>query len=420
MSDLKKIIGIADYKVFAGPGWPSYNSLVHGFTATDPKVQQQIDNFIQMMTQTYNEIIITGDLLAEQNQQRQSQTFYDKKYSTANPCQVPWNTLGVNSNGNIYICESPSWVPKFVGNICNATNIYDILNSKTAQQIRQEILQGRYFYCNNKICRFFSKIDPVDYAHALDKDELIPLEFVSTVDTMVTAIPRNLIFDFDYTCNFKCPSCRTELINNNKHHVIRSTNDQIVEKIKQLIIDKIEDQPVNIRWCGGEPFISDVYFELLQYISDSGKTNIRHVIQTNGSYLKSKADLLIKLLPATTELRVSFDAATEQTYNKIRINGVWDTLLANVKWVREYIDTNQLDTNLSADFVVQLDNYHEIPAFVELCGQLGIRQINFQKMWNWGTWEQQTFDEKNIFNPAHPQHPELLNMFKQANRPIPF
>jgi hypothetical protein len=29
------------------------------------------------------------------------------------------------------------------------------------------------------------------------------------------------------------------------------------------IIDKIENQPIDIRWCGGEPFISEVYLDLM-------------------------------------------------------------------------------------------------------------------------------------------------------------
>jgi MoaA/NifB/PqqE/SkfB family radical SAM enzyme len=232
----------------------------------------------------------------------------------------------------------------------------------------------------------------------------------------VTAIPGDLIFDFDYTCNFKCPSCRTELINNNKHHVIRKINDNIVDKIKTLVIDQIENQPISIRWCGGEPFISESYLTLMNYILDTGKTNIKHIIQTNGSYLKSKQDLLQKLLPSTQEVRISFDAATEATYKKIRVNGQWDLLLDNVRWFKQFVSKNNFYTQISADFVVQLDNYREIPLFVELCAQLGIDNINFQKMWNWGTWPQAVFDSKNVYNPTHSKFAELQDIFKQINR----
>lgn len=420
MTDLKKIISVKDYKIFAGPDWPSYADLVNNVPAVKENIQQEVTEFIRMMTQTYNEIMISGETLAEQNQLRQSQVFYDKKYKTDNYCKTPWTTMGVNANGNVFICSSPSWVPKFVGNLLEANDVYEILNSQTAQEIRQEILAGRYFYCNNKICNFFATVPPSSYSTEYNTQALTPLKYEPSPSLVIDNIPRNLIFDFDYTCNFKCPSCRTELINNNKHHVIRPINNDIVNKVKKLVIDNIKNQSIQIRWCGGEPFISEVYLELFDYIVASNKTNIKHIIQTNGSYLQSKSELLIKMLPAIIELRISFDAATDVTYQKIRVNGVWDTLLDNVKWVKNYIDLNNLNTKLIADFVVQRDNYHEIPAFVDLCNQLGIKIINFQKMWNWGTWSQQEFEHKNIFDPLHPEYLSLVEMFKQANKPVPF
>jgi sulfatase maturation enzyme AslB (radical SAM superfamily) len=415
--DLKKIISIQDYRTFAGPDWPSYDSIVAGATADNVAIQQEVEEFVAMMRQTFDEINISGNVLAEQNQQRQQQVFYDKHYTAPTHCRIPWNTLGVNNNGDVFLCSSPSWIPKFAGNILESVNIYEILNSATAQQIRQEILAGRYYYCNNKICSFFGAIDPATYQSSPQANQQ-PLPFSSQAP--VTAVPRYLIFDFDYTCNFKCPSCRTELINNNKHHVIRPVNNRIVEKIKQLIIDQIQHQPVEIRWCGGEPFISEVYMDLFEYIVDTKKTNIQHIIQTNGSYLRSKSHLVEKLMPTIKELRISFDAATADTYQKIRVNGNWDLLISNVQWIINLIAQSNARTKVTADFVVQRDNYKEIPAFVQLCNSLGIQHINFQKMWNWGTWPQQVFDHNNIYDPAHPLYNELANAFEKTGRKILF
>lgn len=418
MTDLRKIIQIKDYNAFAGPDWPSYQQILDGKTVGNASIQSEVSEFVSMMTQTYNDITIDGNILAEQNQQRQDQIFFDKQLHSIDHCQTPWNTLGVNNNGDIFICSSPSWIPKFVGNILEVQTIFDALNSSMAQKIRQEILAGRYFYCNNRICGFFNKI-PLDTYQTLPLDTQ-PLPSLTSHDLLIDQIPKNLIFDFDYTCNFQCPSCRTELINNNKHHIIRPINNDIVAKIKHLIIDQIKDQSVEIRWCGGEPFISEVYLDLLTYITHLDKTNIRHVIQTNGSYLRKKSDLLEKMLPSMTELRVSFDAATPDTYHKIRVHGQWEVLLENVRWARSLIDSRGTGTLLSADFVVQADNYKEIPEYVKLCNGLGIDKITFQKMWNWGTWPKDIFKEKNVYNPDHPEYANLLAVFKQAHIPIDF
>jgi len=418
MTDLGKIISYKDYQNFAGPDWPSYQSIIEQQYITDNGTQKEVDKFVKMMTQTYQELTLPGSELAASNQQRQNQIFFDKKININQRCSVPWNTLGINANGEIFICVSPSWIPKFVGNIQKINNIYEALNSDTALQIRNEIVNNRYFYCNNQICNFFKNIPSELYNTQPDNDHQSLVALPDSIDDQlqVTAIPRDLIFDFDYTCNFKCPSCRTELINNNKHHVIRKINDNIVDKIKTLVIDQIDNQSISIRWCGGEPFISESYLTLMNYILDTGKTNIQHIIQTNGSYLQSKQDLLQKLLPSTHEVRISFDAATEATYQKIRVNGQWDLLLDNVRWFKQFVSKNNFSTQISADFVVQLDNYREMPLFVKLCAQLGIDNIRFQKMWNWGTWPQAVFDSKNVYNPTHSKFAELQDIFKQINR----
>jgi MoaA/NifB/PqqE/SkfB family radical SAM enzyme len=417
---LKKIISRTDYKTFAGPDWPSLDDIIAGIPSKDLSIQSEVDEFVAMMKQTYSEITITGEVQAKNNQQRQNQIFFDKHYHGRPGCRVPWNTMSVTNNGEVFVCSCSSWVPISVGNILHATDIYDILNSKSAQRIRQEISASRYFYCNNQICNFFGKVNPVDYQSVPQTDDHTPIEWIEQDQSTVSSIPINLIFEFDYTCNFRCPSCRTELVNNNKHHVIRPINDQIAYKIKHLVIDQIQSQPVQITWGGGEPFISDVYLELLEYILSTGKQNIRHVIHTNGSYLKSKSEMLKKLLPTLDELRISFDAATEETYKKIRVNGQWNQLLENVQWVQDMIQQNQLSLKIRADFVVQIDNYKEIPAFVKLCEQLGITAINFQKMWNWGTWPAGVFAEKNVYNPDHPQYDELVEIFAQSDREILF
>jgi sulfatase maturation enzyme AslB (radical SAM superfamily) len=419
MIDLAQIISPKDYKTFAGPDWPSYQDILSGTIVGNASIQQEVTEFVEMMTQTYQEIVLDGAILAEQNQQRQRQVFFNKQLQSSSRCNRPWNTMSINHGGDIFICSCSSWLPKLVGNLLHTDSVFDALNSDTAQKIRQEIQAGRYFYCNNQICSFFKNIDPKTYQYSPVDTE--PLPFASdNQQLLITQIPKNLIFDFDYTCNFQCPSCRTELINYNKHHVIRPINNNIVNRIKHQIIDQIQQQPVEISWGGGEPFISEAYLDLLEYIMQTGKSNIRHIIQTNGSYLQKKSELIEKLLPTLAELRVSFDAATAETYRKIRVNGQWDALLANVRWARETITAAQTNTILQADFVVQADNYKEIPKFIELCNSIGIDRINFQKMWNWGTWPEDIFLSKNVNRSEHTDYVELVSIFKQANIPMGF
>ena len=403
------------YQNFAGSDWPSYDNFLNGKTVVSSKIQKEIDQFVAVAVNRYGNLNIgNGEKVADENRQRQGQIFVNKTLATKQRCQVPWNTMGINSNGEVFICSSPSWIPQFVGNLIEANDVFDVLNSDTARKIRQEIVKGRYYYCNNKLCNFFGNLSTTEYVVG---NEHIPLELDDTlIETKITQIPANLIFDFDYTCNFKCPSCRTEVINWNQDFLRRPINDQIVDRIKKLIIDKIEHQKISIRWAGGEPFMSEAYLDLFEYIIASGKTNIQNIIQTNGSNLNGR--VVKMLLPYIEELRISFDAGTEPTYNKIRVNGNWNKLLDNVKYIVDLKKQQQLRTKITADFVVQLENYQEIPKFVALCKLLGIENINLQKMWNWGTWDTEEFKKNNVYDRDHKNFTKLKQYFKMVNIPI--
>jgi MoaA/NifB/PqqE/SkfB family radical SAM enzyme len=117
-------------------------------------------------------------------------------------------------------------------------------------------------------------------------------------------------------------------------------------------------------------------------------------------------------------IRVSFDAACAETYQRVRVNGQWNQLLENVRWLREQINLIAPDCRLEADFVVQLDNYEEIPAFVKLCDQLGIDHINWQKMWNWDTWSPVEFSKRNVYTVEHELYPDLVDVFADAGQPM--
>jgi hypothetical protein len=110
-NQLDKIIGQNDYKVFAGPDWPSYQQLINGELGSQENIQTEVKDFIRMMEETYYAQTMHGDVLAQSNQQRQQQKFFDKKYHGP-ACRIPWETMGINANGDVFICSSPSWIPK--------------------------------------------------------------------------------------------------------------------------------------------------------------------------------------------------------------------------------------------------------------------------------------------------------------------
>ena len=348
-----------------------------------------------------------------------SQILFDKQITNLPMCTNPWKRLVINEYGLTYICSSPAWLPKSIGSILEYTDMFDLLNSYEARSIRSEVETNRYTYCNHKICGYLSpnrsEIDIQVSQSSLDSMLLTEEQF--TLASRVTKLPSEICFDFDYTCNFKCPSCRTDIVNHNMGPQV-SGMQQLVEKIKHLILDKYNETntPLTIRWAGGEPFVSHAYLELWKYIVSLNNKLIKNVIQTNGSYLMKRSNLLTNFLPFVDEMRISFDAGSADTYKAIRVNGEWNSLMDNCRYMKTLRDNQKgRKIRLSSDFLVQLDNYKEIPQYIEVAKSLGFDKINLTKMWNWGTGGDDEFSRINVSDPAHPEYQLLIDIVSKYN-----
>lgn len=342
-------------------------------------------------------------------QKNNNQVFFDKQVTVDHHCIIPWISLIINRFGEAYMCVSPAWLPVSIGSILDYNNIFDLLNSDVALSVRTSILDGKYTYCNHRLCnQFFSKLDESEFKTTTKSNFSIRNQYPP--EAYVHALPKQIVFDFDSTCNFQCPSCRTELINHNTG-LESEINQKIVDKIKKLIIDNITNT-TTIRWAGGEPFISRAYLELWEYIVNTGNNSIKNIIQTNGSYIKKKSELLEKFLPYVDSIRISFDSASSDTYSKIRVNGNWSILVDNCKFLIEMIRNSGYKIQISSDFVTQLDNYKEIPEYVNITTDLGFDKINIGKMWNWGTWDTEKFKQLNVSDSAHPLYTEFIEIIK--------
>jgi hypothetical protein len=74
------------------------------------------------------------------------------------------------------------------------------------------------------------------------------------------------------------------------------------------------------------------------------------------------------------------------------------------------IDQSNESTTLSSDFVIQLDNFKEIPEYIRVAKELGFDSIALSVMWNWDTWSPEEFARVNVADPLHPQYQELLDV----------
>ena len=325
-----------------------------------------------------------------------SQLFFNKKANSFR-CTVPKHTLIVSKEGLMYSCLSSAWQPYSIGNLFDCENINDIKQLPKLQQTIASVNDGSHYFCNNKLCTLLNKLPKNELSLPNSRDDF---KFTSS-PTIEGWNLRDLILDYDYSCNFKCPSCRNELLNWNRDRATQSLTDKVIEVFLTKGVD------YNIRFAGGEPFISKAYRKVWDHII-TNDLNCKLTIQTNGSYLHKEPLYNEKLFSKIETLRISFDAGDIETYAITR-GGDWQTLLEGCKLARQKLPSTSV---LQADFVVQKDNLESIPAFVMLANELGFDKICFQRLWNWNTWTMEVFKSKDVGDKNNPHHARMIELLE--------
>jgi len=120
-------------------------------------------------------------------------------------CGVPFNSLEIHNNVCFVCC--PSWLPNKVE--LGKIPLKDVYNSEPIVDIRNSILDGSFKYCSKELCPYLSKL--VNYGVASGP---VTLKTNSNINSPIIEnnTPENIVMNFDRTCNYKCPSCRVDLI----------------------------------------------------------------------------------------------------------------------------------------------------------------------------------------------------------------
>jgi len=305
-------------------------------------------------------------------------------------CTRPFEWFEVHADGSVFCC-CPAWVKKPLGNLLQQ-DFEQIWNGDRARLLRRTPLHG----CSHTRCpHLVSGSGPVQQSTAANNAELHSLLVQKTGH--LPQGPRTLNLCHDTTCNLCCPSCR-------KSPVV--TDTELVNRLTARILGQIAPHVEFLRLSGyGDPFASPAYHSLLLEYQPLDWPHLRHVhLHSNGQLWDAKAwQHLNSISPLVQSAEISLDAASANTYTINRPGGDFSRLLNNLA----FISTLPLELTLS--FVVQANNFHEMPIFVELAERFGARAY-FSQLVNWGTFSREEFLQRAVHLPQHPFYPDFLNV----------
>lgn len=194
-------------------------------------------------------------------------------------------------------------------------------------------------------------------------------EFATGVERPET-LPTALQFALNNTCNFKCVYCTDHRAGND----IKRT--QLDGKVFADLVEAIPRAELLAFHGINEFFIDKSFFDLVQRCADAGA---RLALNTNGSVATPRHLEVLKNYPGRILINFSLDAATAETFKKIR---GWDfeRVIRNVRSYAQMFATRRDRTWMSVSFVITRGNVHEMVPFVELAADLGVNEVIFYRL----------------------------------------
>nr|VFJ69641.1 MAG: Iron-sulfur cluster-binding domain-containing protein [Candidatus Kentron sp. FW] len=315
-------------------------------------------------------------------------------------CDYPFTRFETNPDGDIRVC-CKSWLSVPIGNLTGG-HPREIWNSEPAAYIRRSILDGRFTYCSRARCpKILNRVLPY-------RDELtepFQRDLLETGSVVLGAGPRDIKLNHDYSCNLSCPSCRSAVITAGSEE--RARLDRAAES---LLFPLLEEARVVEITGSGDPFASAHFKGILKRISRTEFPDLMIDLFTNGQLFTKKMWDHLELAGLCRRVVVSVDAVEPDTYHCLRRGGDWTRLMRNLDFIAELRRAGEFQRVVLV-FVVQRENYRQIPDFIRLTRRFGFDEAFLQMIARWSQPVAE-YEQNNVGLPDHPLHGDFLKVLR--------
>jgi len=285
------------------------------------------------------------------------------------PCHAPFSSINFTQNGDMLACcynhtEILGTYPRqsikeaWEGKVAQTLRAYMKQNELPAgcDGCKEQILSGNY-----------------SGSRAIYYDK-----YASLLTMLPIAIRPPKVFEFEISniCNLECIMCNgyfSSAIRANREKLPKINtpyDDAFVEDVKNYI-----PHLTDAKFLGGEPFLISQYFEIWDaIITINPKVQVH--ITTNGTVLNKRAKACLEKMRAG--IIVSIDSLNKENYEQIRVNGDFDVLMENIRWLIEY--RNRKGLYLSFAVCPMISNRKYLADIVRFCNENEI-YIHFNTVW---------------------------------------
>ncbi|MCY0859886.1 MAG: radical SAM protein [Sulfolobaceae archaeon] len=170
--------------------------------------------------------------------------------------------------------------------------------------------------------------------------------------------PLYMIWQLTNRCNLECIHC---LWASHEPYPDELSVDEVLKFGKELV----DHQVLYVTLSGGEPLLHPAFWKLVELLRSH---DVELKIETNGQLIsKSVAKRLAEL--DFKAVQVSFDGASKETYEKMRVRGSYEKVIEAIKNLVEY------GVNVEVVFVPTKFNIEETGKLIDLLASLGVRTL---------------------------------------------
>lgn len=176
------------------------------------------------------------------------------------------------------------------------------------------------------------------------------------------------------TCNHKCIMCWQQQLSKQQRKNITTNyqKNKLLFKDYQKLIDSFPKSVNSVELVGGgEPLLFGDIEKLIKLIKE--KKYLGSLI-TNGVFL-SKPVRKALLTSKWEFIRISFHAASQETYQEIHAKDNFEIVVKNIKSFLS--ERDEKTSSIGLLFVIQKKNFHELEKFVKLAKKIGVDEIEF-------------------------------------------
>ncbi|WP_330959735.1 radical SAM protein [Photobacterium sp. 53610] len=321
-------------------------------------------------------------------------------------CISPFRELILVNDGAYFCCSAWHGYPS-VGDPRDAA-LDTLWNNEDAAEFRKSILDGSYRYCRHDVCP--KLVNPESQLKTFTELPSVVQHGILQESGYLESGFEFINYGFDPSCNLSCPSCR--------HDVILAEG-KAAEDIKfierQIEANSTDLQELYISGAGdafGSPFSRDFLARMKEENFPSLHSILLHCNgQLFNSFIWHKLPDFVR--DRINYVEISIDASCQETYEINRRGGSYSKLLENLSFIRELKERGELGY-IKFSFVVQQNNYDEMPAFVEFAKRYHADCAFFSRLMNWGTFSTDEYLSRDVANRSHDHFPDLLRVISDT------